>query len=205
VYEKLGRESHHSPNRTTKETFKTKGDFRNRFTYNSFMELVKNLFSRNSPHAYGTIPPAESTNGVGTSTHAARTGMPTGVIDQAGNASSSLLRKVPIKVEPKVYFANERTFLAWMQMAVLLSSISVAIVAFAEANAWSQVYGLVLMPCSIAFCVYALWLYTKRASMIRRKDPGPYENKWGPIVLSVILAMSVITNFFVKLYEVNTR
>jgi len=38
-------------------------------------------------------------------------------------------RKVPIKVEPKVFFANERTFLAWLHMSITLASISVAIVA----------------------------------------------------------------------------
>lgn len=38
-------------------------------------------------------------------------------------------RKVPVKVEPKVFFANERTFLAWLHMAVTLASISIAIVA----------------------------------------------------------------------------
>lgn len=90
-------------------------------------------------------------------------------------------------------------------MAVLLSSISVAIVAFAEANAWSQIYGLILMPTAISFCCYALFMYVKRSRMIRRKDPGPYEEKWGPVVLSSILAASIVTNFFVKLYEVNTR
>jgi hypothetical protein len=38
-------------------------------------------------------------------------------------------RRVPVKVEPKVFFANERTFLAWLHMAVTLASISMAIVA----------------------------------------------------------------------------
>eukprot|EP01032_Pedospumella_encystans_P038367 gene38367-43461_t len=72
-------------------------------------------------------------------------------------------RKVPVKVEPKVYFANERTFLSWLHMSVTLASISVAIVAFAEANEWSQVYGMLLLPVAIAFTAYALWMYTKRA------------------------------------------
>ena len=44
---------------------------------------------------------------------------------------------------------------------------------FAEANEWSQVYGMLLLPVAIAFTAYALWMYTKRAAMIRRKDPGP--------------------------------
>jgi uncharacterized membrane protein YidH (DUF202 family) len=85
----------------------------------------------------------------------------------------SKLRKVPTKVEPKVFFANERTFLAWMHMAVTLSSIAVAILAFAESNEWSEVYGLMLMPVAISFVVYALYMYMRRATMIRARHPGP--------------------------------
>ncbi len=43
--------------------------------------------------------------------------------------STPKARMVPVKVEPKVFFANERTFLAWLHMSVTLASISVAIVA----------------------------------------------------------------------------
>jgi hypothetical protein len=35
------------------------------------------------------------------------------------------IKKVPTKIEPKVFFANERTFLAWLNMSVTLSSISI--------------------------------------------------------------------------------
>jgi uncharacterized membrane protein YidH (DUF202 family) len=94
-------------------------------------------------------------------------------IDQPSSIGAPKPRKVPVKIEPKVFFANERTFLAWLHMAVTLASISIAILAFAETNAWSQIYGLLLMPVAIAFCGYALWMYIKRAAMIRRKDPGP--------------------------------
>lgn len=111
------------------------------------------------------------------------------------------IRKVPVKIEPKVYFANERTFLAWIHMAVTLASISMAIVAFAEANEWSQIYGICLMPVAIGFCVYALWMFIKRAGMIRRKDPGPYEDRAGPIALAFLLALAIIINFVVKLYD----
>ena len=83
------------------------------------------------------------------------------------------IRKVPTKIEPKVFFANERTFLAWLHMSVTLSSISIAIVAFAEANAFSQIYGLMLMPVAITFCAYSLYMYTKRAHMIKNRHPGP--------------------------------
>lgn len=110
-------------------------------------------------------------------------------------------RKMPIKVEPKVFFANERTFLAWLHMSVTLASISIAIVAFAEQNEWSQLYGLMLMPVAIAFCCYSLYTYIKRAGMIRRKEPGPYEDRTGPIVLASMLGAAIIGNFVVKIIE----
>jgi hypothetical protein len=54
---------------------------------------------------------------------------------------------------------------------------------FAEANQWSQFYGVMLLPVAIAFCAYALWMYIKRAAMIRRKDPGPCKCSCVIIVL----------------------
>lgn len=40
--------------------------------------------------------------------------------------------------------------------------------------------------------------------MIRRKEPGPYEDRVGPIVLSCLLAASIIVNFSIKLYEMTS-
>lgn len=88
-------------------------------------------------------------------------------------------------------------------------------------------YGLLLLPVAIAFCAYALYMYTKRAAMIRRKDPGPCkltitfecghtplthafgmlfsptadEDRTGPIVLAVLLGSAILVNFVVKLYS----
>ena len=38
------------------------------------------------------------------------------------------------KMEPKVFFANERTFISWLSMAVNLSSISIGVLAFTSRN-----------------------------------------------------------------------
>lgn len=67
-------------------------------------------------------------------------------------------RKAPVKVEPKVFFANERTFLAWMHLSVMLAGASIAILAFAEEqNPFSQIYGVILLPVAIAFIVYSMY------------------------------------------------
>ena len=61
------------------------------------------------------------------------------------------------------------------------------------------------MPVAIAFCVYSLYMYMKRASMIRRKDPGPYEDKIGPILLASMLSLAILVNFCVKIYDFNNK
>ena len=65
-------------------------------------------------------------------------------------------RQGAIKVEPKVFFANERTFLAWLHCAVLLAGASIAIMSFAETDLAGQLYGVILLPISIAFMTYAM-------------------------------------------------
>ena len=65
-------------------------------------------------------------------------------------------RQGAIKVEPKVFFANERTFLAWLHCSVLLAGASIAIMSFAETNMAGQLYGVILLPVAIAFMTYAM-------------------------------------------------
>jgi uncharacterized membrane protein YidH (DUF202 family) len=62
------------------------------------------------------------------------------------------------KVDPKAFFANERTYLAWLHVAVILAGAGVAIVALSEgeSNIVNQYYAVVLLPVSIAFIIYAM-------------------------------------------------
>lgn len=122
---------------------------------------------------------------------------------EAGNLIKP--RKAPVKVEPKVFFANERTFLAWMHLSVMLAGASIAILAFAEdQNPFSQVYGVVLLPVAIAFIVYAMYQYARRAYMIRNRLPGPYDDTTGPTVLGMMLMLSILAQFSLKLYSMKS-
>ncbi|KAL3929352.1 MAG: hypothetical protein SGARI_004773, partial [Bacillariaceae sp.] len=78
-------------------------------------------------------------------------------------------RKAPIKVEPKVFFANERTFLAWMHISIILAGASIAILAFSgdSANMGKQIYGLLMLPVAIAFIVYAMYQCKQAVSALK--------------------------------------
>ncbi|KAL3796169.1 hypothetical protein HJC23_000672 [Cyclotella cryptica] len=106
-----------------------------------------------------------------------------------------------VKVDPKVFFANERTFLAWLHVSVILAGASVAIVALSDTQTTTenQLYGVILLPISIAFIVYAMMQYSRRASMIRRQAPGPFVDVAGPTLLSISLIVALVAHFSIKL------
>ena len=73
---------------------------------------------------------------------------------------------------------------------------------FADTNKMSQISGVMLLPVAIAFICYALYTYMRRAIMIRNKEPGPYEDRRGPVILACMLAVAIVINFIVKVVEV---
>lgn len=112
-------------------------------------------------------------------------------------------RAAPIKIEPKVFFANERTFLAWMHISVILAGASVAILALSDYDdIGKQLYGLIMLPVAIAFLVYSMFQYVKRSYMIRNKLPGPYDDTVGPTVLGIMLMASITAQFAIKLIAI---
>lgn len=103
---------------------------------------------------------------------------------------------IPVRVEPKVFFANERTFLSWVQFAIFLGGIGSAMTGLGDDRA--GISGLILITVAIIFSFYALYLYIWRASMIRRRDPGPYDDIYGPAVLVCVFLMAMGLSVFFR-------
>lgn len=61
-----------------------------------------------------------------------------------------------VRVEPKTFFANERTLLQWLNVAVLLASVSITLLSFGEPAA--KAAGLLLSPIAIFFILYSFWV-----------------------------------------------
>ena len=118
-------------------------------------------------------------------------------------------RHVPVKVEPKTFFANERTLLQWLSMAILLlflglglmtletagSSVSggtqnVSAAVFGGHSHASAVCGVIIAPIAVVFMIYALWTFIVRAKRIARREPSTrYDDVFGPVALVVILCV----------------
>jgi SPX domain protein involved in polyphosphate accumulation/uncharacterized membrane protein YidH (DUF202 family) len=108
------------------------------------------------------------------------------------------------KIEPKVFFANERTYLHWLHHGVILSTIASGILAFSaeSGETWGEFYALLLLPLSLAFCVYALNTYLWRADRIKTRIPGRWDDPYGPIYLGSVLVVVLVANFVIKLIAI---
>jgi len=74
------------------------------------------------------------------------------------------------KVEPKLFLANERTFISWLHMAVIMSSISVGVLAFSNTQGSADEVALTILPVALMFIIYALRTYLIRSAKIRTRD-----------------------------------
>ncbi|KAJ1548873.1 hypothetical protein HK405_013627 [Cladochytrium tenue] len=85
------------------------------------------------------------------------------------------------RIEPKVFFANERTFLSWLHFCIVLGSLALGLMNFGDRVGQIAGFGFTLV--ALAFLGYSLYLYQWRARKIRERDPGPYDDLVGPVIL----------------------
>lgn len=100
---------------------------------------------------------------------------------------------VPVRVEPKVYFAAERTFLSWLEFGIYLGTIAVALLNFGDDVSFYSAWAFTAVAC--ASLIYSAGLYLWRVRMIRRRRAVRYHDAVGPSLLYVGLLVSVIVNF----------
>lgn len=110
---------------------------------------------------------------------------------------------IPVRVEPKVYFANERTFLKWLEFSVFLSALAVGLLNFSTPG---DKYGLVAASffTIVALCciAYSGILYMWRALKIRAKESSNvYFDALGPSLLCAALLSATVVNFVLRFAE----
>ncbi|KIY65151.1 hypothetical protein CYLTODRAFT_73246 [Cylindrobasidium torrendii FP15055 ss-10] len=106
----------------------------------------------------------------------------------------------PIKVEGKVWFANERTWLSWLDMSIVIGTLAVALLNASSdgvARKFAYFYGGV----SLAVLAYGYVLYQHRITLIRRRDPGTFDALTGPLILSALLFFGILANFVIRVRE----
>ncbi|KAH0006861.1 SPX-domain-containing protein, partial [Aureobasidium melanogenum] len=100
---------------------------------------------------------------------------------------------VPVRVEPKVFFAAERTFLSWLEFSIIIGSIAATLLNFGDTTALASAWAFTIVAL-FAIC-YSMGLYLYRVQSIRSRRAITYHDKWGPSVLCVLLFAAVTVTF----------
>ncbi|KAL1529676.1 hypothetical protein AB1Y20_000616 [Prymnesium parvum] len=105
-----------------------------------------------------------------------------------------------LPVEPKIYFANERTFLHWMHAGVSLASVAMVVTAAGNRSsvAW-LVSGTFLSILSIFLMCYAYRTFLWRAEQIGSRDQSPADDRLGPAILAGSLLLAILVSGWVVL------
>ncbi|KAH9874182.1 hypothetical protein IAQ61_004811 [Plenodomus lingam] len=100
---------------------------------------------------------------------------------------------VPVRVEPKVQLATERTFLSWLEFSILIGSIAATLLNFGDpltlAAAWA------FTAVAVIALTYSAGLYLWRVAKIRERRAVVYHDKWGPTLLCLGLFAAVSVSF----------
>lgn len=108
---------------------------------------------------------------------------------------------VPVRVEPKVFFANERTFLSWLEFSIILGSIAATLLNFGDDVSLVSAWGFTIVAC--AALLYSVVIYYKRVQVIRnrRANVAWYYDKYGPTLLCAGIVAATAVNFVFKIRE----
>ncbi|KAI8641649.1 VTC domain-containing protein [Parasitella parasitica] len=101
------------------------------------------------------------------------------------------------KTEPKTFFANERTFISWLQFCALL--LTVALNLLNNGDHISRIIGAVFIIIASLLSLYALARFQIRSWQLRtNKQIVRYDDVWGPTVLCILIVTALIINFYLR-------
>lgn len=102
----------------------------------------------------------------------------------------------PVRVEPKVWLANQRTFVKWQHISVLLASLSLGLYnAAGESNDVARGLAVVYTLVAVFAGAWGWGMYMKRSRMIEQRSGKDFDNVVGPIVVCLGLVVALCLNF----------
>ncbi|KAK7550494.1 VTC domain-containing protein [Phyllosticta citricarpa] len=105
----------------------------------------------------------------------------------------------PVRVEAKVWLANQRTFIKWQHVTILLATLSLGLYnAAGEGNQVGRVLAIVYTVVALFAGVWGYAMYMYRSRLIQQRSGKDFDNVLGPIVVCVGLVVALLCNFGFK-------
>ncbi|EGS23167.1 uncharacterized protein CTHT_0008280 [Thermochaetoides thermophila DSM 1495] len=109
----------------------------------------------------------------------------------------------PLQIEPKVWLANERTFLKWAHISVLLGGLAVSLYSAGGAqhggkgDLLTQAMGVAFLGVAAFAAGWSYWVLEKRREMIIMRSGRDFDFVVGPLVVSGALMVALVVNLVI--------
>lgn len=123
------------------------------------------------------------------------------------------------KVEAKVWFANERTWISWLRVSILIGSFALALFnsdtffkhhdqqhpgqhkdAYLSSGS-VKLFGAVYAGIAVLTLLWGLYSYQRRVTLIKTKYPGNFDDLIGPPLICAALFVAVLLNFIIRVKQ----
>lgn len=105
----------------------------------------------------------------------------------------------PLRVEAKVWLANQRTFIKWQHVSVLLASLSLGLYnAAGEGNHIARALAVVYTSIAVFTLGWGYFIFWWRGRLIRERSGKDFDALTGPLVVALGLAVALCLNFGFK-------
>lgn len=102
----------------------------------------------------------------------------------------------PLQVEPKVWLANERTFLKWQHICILLGTLAVALYNAAGKNTIAKAFGFTYLAIAVFAGGWGVAMHRHRRKLIIARSGKDFDNLIGPLIVSFAMIVALILNFY---------
>lgn len=109
----------------------------------------------------------------------------------------------PVKLTPRSWLACERTLLAWLHIATILSAVSTGVLFRGTASGVGTCAILMLIP-AISFVIYATRMYYIRIHQLKHRQLSSYYDQDGPFWMTVIMCFAVLMNLVGRIWSALT-
>lgn len=106
--------------------------------------------------------------------------------------------KDAVKQDPKSHWANERTLLSWMSLAIFIGISAVSLLSTSSLSrnstkiTFTQIAGFIMSPLAIAVAMYALIRFHFRQQSIMNQSMRGVIDVWGPWILVPVICLSLV-------------
>ncbi|KAF2840431.1 SPX-domain-containing protein [Patellaria atrata CBS 101060] len=105
----------------------------------------------------------------------------------------------PVRVEAKVWLANQRTFVKWQHVAVLLATLSLGLYnAAGEKNRVARTLAVVYTCVAVFALAWGWGVYLWRSRLIKARSGRDFDAMLGPCVVCIGLVVALCLNFGFK-------